>query len=63
MEMFGGSPIRRKIGVWRLTAIPRPSAASSDPANNDSANAPKLTVNKKAWPYNLFAEGTESRRK
>ncbi len=39
---------------------PAPSAASSAPSGAVAA-APKLTVNKKAWPYNLFAEGNESR--
>src|SRR5271154_4732539 len=48
---------------WRVAAErdPAPSTASNDPASNDPENIPQLTVNKKAWPYNLFAEGTESR--
>jgi|SRR5579863_624738 hypothetical protein len=39
---------------------PAPGAASNA-ASNAAQDAPKLTVNKKAWPYNLFAEGNESR--
>ncbi len=34
---------------------PAPSAANAAPAA-----APKLTVNKKAWPYNLFSDGAEA---
>ncbi len=43
---------------WKMAAhdTPVPPAASSEAA----ATAPQLKINKKAWPYNLFAEGTES---
>ena len=34
---------------------PSPEQAASAPAS-----APKVTVNKKAWPYNLFSEGAEA---
>lgn len=42
---------------WNLAAesAPAPSAAKSD-----AEDSPKLTVNKKAWPYNLFSEGVEA---
>jgi hypothetical protein len=44
---------------WSVTAqsAAAPPSANSDPANSD---APKLTVNKKVWPYNLFSEGAEA---
>ena len=44
---------------WSVTAqsAAAPPSANSDPANED---APKLTVNKKVWPYNLFSEGAEA---
>lgn len=38
------------------------SADSSNPANSDTESSPKLTVNKKVWPYNLFSEGVEALR-
>ena len=40
---------------WKVAAESAPVAASA----NDE-NAPQLNVNKKVWPYNLFAEGAES---
>ncbi len=38
------------------TAVPSPV---NHDAESDVASAPKLTVNKKMWPYNLFSEGAE----
>jgi hypothetical protein len=52
--------------VWGISNPPEDwnvgtqSAASSAPVVNDAEGSPKLTVNKKGWPYNLFAEGVES---
>lgn len=46
---------------WNITAKddpPRPP--SSDTANNSDASVPKLAVNRKVWPYNLFAEGAKT---
>lgn len=55
---------------WNVAAesSPAPSAESGhvpSAANSAAKDAAKLTVNKKAWPYNLFSEGVEahSRRK
>jgi hypothetical protein len=46
---------------WNLTAKNDPAPpASQGAASNPEASAPKLTVNKKAWPYNLFSEGAET---
>lgn len=35
------------------------NSAKRDPMN-DTDSLPKLKVNKKVWPYNLFTEGVES---
>jgi hypothetical protein len=35
-------------------------AAPAPPANRSAAEVPKLTVNKKSWPYNLVADGAEA---
>jgi hypothetical protein len=54
---------------WRLAELnyPAPAAAPSAapsasprPVQAAPAGAPKLTVNKKAWPYNRFPEGEEA---
>ncbi len=37
-------------------------ADSSNPADSDMEGSPKLTVNKKVWPYNLFSESVEALR-
>jgi hypothetical protein len=42
---------------WTLAAQSTPVA---DPSKNDATSAPTLKVNKKAWPYNLFAESAEA---
>ncbi len=42
---------------WSAAGENDPAPSSSDPT---PASAPKLTVNKKAWPYNLFSEGAEA---
>jgi hypothetical protein len=54
--------------VWGIANPPEDwgvgaqSADSSNPANSDTESSPKLTVNKKVWPYNLFSEGVEALR-
>ena len=35
-------------------------AAPAPPANRSAAEVPKLTVNKKSWPYNMVADGAEA---
>jgi len=42
---------------WNVAAdsSPAPTAAKSD-----TESLPKLSVNKKVWPYNLFSEGAEA---
>jgi len=42
---------------WNVAAKSSPAPS---PASDDIAGAPKLTVNKKVWPYNLFSEGAEA---
>ncbi len=50
---------------WNLAAlnypVTAPVAAATGPAKAAAASAPTVTVNKKAWPYNLVAEGDEAR--
>jgi len=52
--------------VWGISNPPEDwdvatqSTASSAPAVTDAEGSPKLTVNKKVWPYNLFSEGVEN---
>lgn len=55
---------------WNLAALNYPvsgpaSASATGPAKAAAASAPPVTVNKKAWPYNLVAAGDEghSRRR
>lgn len=42
---------------WKMAAQNTPTAPS---VQGEAASAPQLNINKKNWPYNLFAEGTES---
>jgi hypothetical protein len=44
---------------WNETAGSAPAPSAASPALE---SAPQLTVNKKVWPYNLFAEGVETRK-
>lgn len=47
---------------WNVAepSAPAPPPATSGSRSSAAANAPKLAVNKKAWPYNLFSEGAEA---
>jgi hypothetical protein len=49
---------------WNVaTHMASATAAPATPAplaKSDAAASPKLTVNKKSWPYNLFPEGAEA---
>jgi hypothetical protein len=46
---------------WNVaTHMASATAAPAPPAKSDAAAPPKLTVNKKSWPYNLFPEGAEA---
>ncbi len=64
-----GASLYTHGNVWGIADAPEDwgmassSTAVPSPANNepesDVASAPKLTVNKKVWPYNLFSEGAE----
>lgn len=42
---------------WNVAAKSSPAPT---PASDETTGAPKLTVNKKVWPYNLFSEGAEA---
>ena len=52
--------------VWGIDNAPEDwnVAAKSDPVapqpKTAAASAPKVTVQKKAWPYNVFAQGAEA---
>jgi hypothetical protein len=46
---------------WSLAAKDDPTPVSPSTSNDVSA-APKLKVQKKTWPYNLFTEGAEVHR-
>ena len=41
---------------WSVAAKAAPVSVQAQPA---APEAPKVTVQKKSWPYNLFAEGVE----
>lgn len=60
-----GASLYTHGNVWGIADPPEDwtVAAESSPAPrspNTAPSAPQLTVNKKAWPYNLFAEGNET---
>jgi hypothetical protein len=42
---------------WKVAAQSTPTPP---PASSEAAAAPQLKINKKVWPYNLFAEGAEN---
>ncbi len=62
-----GASLYTHGNVWGIADAPEDwnEAAKSDPVasrapvREDQESAAKLTVNKKAWPYNLFSEGAE----
>ncbi len=66
-----GASLYTHGNVWGITDPPADwniaahmasatAVAPAPPANSGAAETPKLTVNKKAWPYNLFPEGAEA---
>jgi hypothetical protein len=61
-----GAALYTHGNVWGIANPPEDwnvgakSAAVSAAAVNDTEASPKLTVNKKVWPYNLFSEDGES---
>jgi hypothetical protein len=61
-----GASLYTHGNVWGIADAPADwkEAAQSDPApsptEREPASAPKLMVNKKVWPYNLFSEGAEA---
>jgi hypothetical protein len=58
-----GAALYTHGNVWGIADPPEdwkfapPSTPARSPASRATASAPKLKVNKKAWPYNLFPEG------
>ena len=63
-----GASLYTHGNVWKIADAPgdwntlAQAAAASGPGAgiSDADSAPVLTVNKKAWPYNLFSEGAEA---
>ena len=61
-----GASLYTQGNVWQIADPPEDwnVAANNGPAPNvanpEADDAAKVTVNKKAWPYNLFTEGVEA---
>lgn len=61
-----GASLYTHGNVWGIADAPEDwnAAAQATPApptaNSAAARTPSLTVNKKAWPYNLFPESAEA---
>jgi hypothetical protein len=61
-----GASLYTHGNVWGIADPPEDwsDAAQGDPTPSTAtaapAAAPKLTVNKKVWPYNLFSDGAEA---
>lgn len=59
-----GAALYTHGNIWGIASPPEDwSMEQSAAAGADSggaASAPKLTANKKVWPYNLFSEGAEA---
>jgi len=61
-----GASLYTHGNVWGIADPPddwdvaAKSSPTPSPASDDTTGAPKLTVNKKVWPYNLFSEGAEA---
>lgn len=58
-----GASLYTHGNVWGIADAPEDwnVAAKDNPAPLPApADAPKITVNKKVWPYNLFSEGAEA---
>ena len=65
-EFLIGASLYTHGNVWGIADPPEDwnVAATSDPvapvaAKSEAAPAERLTVKKKAWPYNMFAAGAE----
>jgi hypothetical protein len=62
-----GASLYTHGNVWGIADPPEDwnaapqSSSPSGPAAPTADNAGKITANKKVWPYNLVAEGTDSR--
>jgi hypothetical protein len=58
-----GAALYTHGNVWRIADPPEDwdSAGENDHSTEGAPSAPKLSVNRKVWPYNLSAEGNESR--
>lgn len=61
-----GASLYTQGNVWQIADPPEDwnvaakNAPTPNVANSETEDAPKLTVNKKTWPYNLFSEGVET---
>ena len=63
-----GASLYTHGNVWGIADPPEdwsvaaPGDPTPSPASPAPASAPKLTVNKKVWPYNLSSEGAKARK-
>ena len=61
-----GASLYTQGNVWQIADppedwnVPATSVPSPSAVNCEADDAAKLTINKKAWPYNLFTEGVEA---
>ena len=61
-----GAALYTHGNVWEIANPPEDwdvaaqSAPAPSSAKSNAESSPKLTVNKKVWPYNLFSEGVEA---
>jgi hypothetical protein len=63
-----GAALYTHGNVWRIANPPEDwnvseSDDATSAANPALADAPKLTINKKTWPYNLFPASAETTRR
>src|SRR5438270_8308694 len=63
-----GAALYTQGNVWGISNAPEdwgvvPSVSPASSGSQEPANPPKVTVNKKVWPYNLFPEGAETHPK
>jgi hypothetical protein len=61
-----GAALYTHGNVWGIAdppadwSVEEPGAPAPGPEHSGPASVPTLKVNKKSWPYNLFAENTEA---
>lgn len=56
-----GASLYTHGNVWGIADPPEDWKIKGEPPAADAPELPKLNVQKKSWPYNVFSEGTEVR--